>query len=364
MSSVSVVIPCYRYGHLLEEAVRSVLDDQDGVDVRVLVIDDASPDDSAAVARRIAARDPRVEVHVHTTNIGHLATYNEGLLDWADGDYSVLLSADDRLTPGALTRAAALLDAQPRVGFVYGNVLWFGAGGPLPRARTRVREEVVWPGQLWLESRFRQAQTGISSPEVVVRTATQKRVGGYDWRLPHLGDAQMWLRLAAHADVGYLRGADQAYYRRHQENMSTALTPLTTLEQYRLAFDSVLERHGDRLPNAQRLADLVHRRLAWEALVVAGNSLDPARSGPDAADELVDFALRCWPEAAHLPVYRTLQLRRRIRPSALRYLKPLALPATAARKGEQWWARREEQSVGEQLRRSWLRRRAAAVSSA
>jgi len=87
MSSVSVVIPCYKYGHFLEDAVGSVLDDQEGVDVRVLIIDDASPDDSAEVARKIAARDPRVEVIVHTTNKGHIATYNEGLLDWADGDY-------------------------------------------------------------------------------------------------------------------------------------------------------------------------------------------------------------------------------------------------------------------------------------
>jgi len=83
MSSVSVVIPCYRYGHFLEQAVRSVLDDQPGVDVRVLIIDDASPDDSAEVAQKIAARDPRVEVRVHAANKGNIATFNEGLLDWA-----------------------------------------------------------------------------------------------------------------------------------------------------------------------------------------------------------------------------------------------------------------------------------------
>src|ERR1700722_3515157 len=115
MPSVSVVIPCYKYGHFLEECTQSVLENQPGVDVRVLIIDDASPDDSADVARAIAARDPRVEVAVHAGNKGHIATYNEGLLDWADGDYSVLLSADDRLTPGALTRATALLDANPDV---------------------------------------------------------------------------------------------------------------------------------------------------------------------------------------------------------------------------------------------------------
>ena len=55
MASVSVVIPCYRYGHFLHDCIGSALRDQPGVDVRVLVIDDASPDDSADVARSIAA---------------------------------------------------------------------------------------------------------------------------------------------------------------------------------------------------------------------------------------------------------------------------------------------------------------------
>ena len=147
MSSVSVVIPCYKYGHFLEEAVTSVLDDQEGVDVRVLIIDDASPDDSAEMARKIAARDPRVEVAVHAANKGNIATFNEGLLEWADGDYCVLMSADDRLTPGALRRARDLLDAHPSVGFVYGHPLWIMDGAPLPAARTRVRGWSVWSGQ-------------------------------------------------------------------------------------------------------------------------------------------------------------------------------------------------------------------------
>ena len=118
--TVSVVVPCYRYGHFLPECVGSILD-QEGVDVRVLVIDDASPDDSAQAARRLAAADARVEVRVHEVNRGHIATYNEGLLDWADGDYSVLISADDVLAPGALARATAVLEEHPEIGFVYGH---------------------------------------------------------------------------------------------------------------------------------------------------------------------------------------------------------------------------------------------------
>jgi glycosyltransferase involved in cell wall biosynthesis len=78
--TVSVVIPCYRYGRYLPDCVRSVLD-QEGVDVRVLIIDDASPDDSGEVAMGLAAEDERVQVRVHRENRGHLATYNEGLLE-------------------------------------------------------------------------------------------------------------------------------------------------------------------------------------------------------------------------------------------------------------------------------------------
>src|SRR3954454_17136835 len=204
MSSVSVVIPCYRYGHFLEAAVNSVLDDQDGVDVRVLIIDDASPDDSAEVAREIAARRSQVEVIAHADNRGNIATFNEGLLEWADGDYCLLLSADDRATPGALARARDLLDAHPEVGMVYGRALWVEDGAPLPKPRTTVRGWSVWSGQEWLERRFKQAENPITTPEVVMRTSLQQEVGGYDPQLPKAADMELFMRFAAHAHVGFI----------------------------------------------------------------------------------------------------------------------------------------------------------------
>ena len=148
-ATVSVVIPCYGYGRFLPECVRSVLN-QDGVDVRVLIIDDASPDDSAAVATRLAEEDERVEVRRHRVNQGHIATYNEGLLQWADGDYSVLISADDLLTKGSLARATSVLETHPDVGFVYGHAAYWKDDTPLPAARTEVVGTTIWPGREWL----------------------------------------------------------------------------------------------------------------------------------------------------------------------------------------------------------------------
>ena len=89
MSSLDVYIPCYCYGHFLRECVQSVLS-QSIQDVRVLIIDDASPDDSAEVAASLARQDSRLELRRHAVNQGHIRTYNEGL-EWATGDYTLLL---------------------------------------------------------------------------------------------------------------------------------------------------------------------------------------------------------------------------------------------------------------------------------
>lgn len=336
MSSVSVVIPCYNYGRFLRDAVSSALDDQPGSDVRVLVIDDASPDGSAEVARAIAASDGRVEVAAHATNLGHLATYNEGLLDWADGDYTVLLSADDRLAPGALRRAAELLDANPGVGFAYGHPVRFRDDAGVPTARTTVHGWSIWSGHWWLQRRFRDSVSCISSPEVMVRTSLQKRVGGYDLQLPHTGDTEMWLRLAAHGDVGYVRGVDQAFYRVHGNNMTKSRTPLVDLRQRRLAYETFLVRCADELPDAAQLSDVVHRRLCWEALWSAARAYDRGRTTQTPVDELISFAFDCWPQAKKLPVYRGLQLRQWLGPRVMPYLQPFVLSAVG-HKAQNWW---------------------------
>jgi glycosyltransferase involved in cell wall biosynthesis len=342
MSTVSVVIPCYNYGHYLEDCVRSALHEQPGVDVKVLIIDDASPDGSGAVAEKLAATDPRIEVRVHQQNQGHIATYNEGLLEWADGDYVVLLSADDRLVSGALRRAAALMDAHPEVGFTYGRPIHFQHGKPLPPARTGDGTGWdVYPGQWWLARRFREGHGCITSPEVVVRTSLQRQVGGYDPELPHAGDIEMWMRLAAHADVGHVRGADAAYYRLHGQNMSATTFggQMDDLRQCRAAYESVLAKHGERIEGAAELDAAVHRKLARNALRRAVRAYDRGRTAVVPEEEMVAFAAECWPDYRSLPEWKGLQLRRRIGAKAMPYLQPLVLTAVYGKVRERlWWA--------------------------
>ena len=52
-----------------------------------------------------------------------------------------------------------------------------------------------------------------------MRTSVQRQIGGYRKEFLHTGDLDMWMRAAAVADVGFVAGADQAYYRFHETNM-------------------------------------------------------------------------------------------------------------------------------------------------
>src|ERR1700674_1005784 len=134
MSSFDVIVPCYRYGHFLRECVESVLA-QSISGVRILILDDASPDNTAEVAAELARQDSRVTFVRHITNKGHIATYNEGI-EWASADYMLLLSADDYLLSGALSASAKLMDDHPEVGFTFGKVVELSVSGTAKQVTT------------------------------------------------------------------------------------------------------------------------------------------------------------------------------------------------------------------------------------
>lgn len=301
--TVSVVIPCYNYGHYLPDAVRSALD-QPGVDVDVLVVDDASPDGSVEVARRLAGADPRVRVLAHETNKGHIATYNEGL-DLVRGDYVVLLSADDLLAPGALGRATALLERHPDMAFAYGFAQTFEEAPPSPR--TDVASWTVWPGEQWNRRLCRNARNVIVNPEVVMRRSVMARLGGYDAGLPHAADLELWMRAANLGSVGRVNGSDQAFYRHHGANMHLTDygTLLQDLRERRTVFEQVLagEHPGSR--------DRAFRALAREAIRLAWQANDAGGThGGTSVDDFCAFAVETWRGVVRTPAWRGLQRRR------------------------------------------------------
>lgn len=284
-AEVTAVIPCYNYGRYLPAAVASVLDQTD-VRARVIVVDDCSTDDSLAVARRLATADPRVTVIAHEVNKGHIATYNDGF-DAVTTEYVTLVSADDLVAPGALARATALMDAHPGVGMVYGQPLEFrdvapasDRDGRAPYTWTR------WTGRSWIRLAAFRGRCFILSPEVVMRTAVVREIGGYNAELPKSGDLEYWLRTATSWDVGRVNGRLQAFYRHHEVNMHNTTHPsgADDLRHRRLAFAYLAsDQYAGAAADGSTLYRQACRALAREGL---RDALRLVRDGrhPDAAE--------------------------------------------------------------------------------
>ena len=284
-------MPCYNYGRYLPHLVETLVE-QPGVDVEVIVVDDHSPDGSVGIAERLAGRHPGVSVVRHEQNMGHIRTYNDGLAQ-VRSDYVALVSADDLLPPGALSRAVALMEAHPNVGLVYGYARSFTGEPPEPVAS--VRSWTTWPGDRWLSMSARRARCFISSPEVVMRTSALRAVGGYDPRLPHSADLDLWLRTALHFDIGRVNGSDQALYRVHDSNMhlTTFAGYVTDLIERRATFRIMFEEHARARDDVQSLQPRTWRALANEGVRRALSAMRDDR--PELAGAFVDFALETDP---------------------------------------------------------------------
>ena len=97
---VSVIVPVYKAERTLRQCVDSILA-QSHQNIRLILIDDGSPDGSGQICDAYAAEDQRVLVK-HTVNQGVSAARNEGIA-LAQGDYLAFVDSDDWLDPGFLS---------------------------------------------------------------------------------------------------------------------------------------------------------------------------------------------------------------------------------------------------------------------
>jgi hypothetical protein len=111
---VSVIVVNWNTRDLLERCLTAALENIGPVSVELIVVDNASSDDSMAMMRE---RFPKARLIGNTENVGFARANNQGVV-MARGRYLLLLNSDAFLTPGALEALVSLADAQPRAGLV------------------------------------------------------------------------------------------------------------------------------------------------------------------------------------------------------------------------------------------------------
>jgi hypothetical protein len=235
------------------------------------------------------------------------------------------------------------MEADESIGMVYGPTIHFISEVQIPPVRNGHFAYTRYLGSEWLERRCRAGHNVITSPEVVVRGSIQRMVGGYRPELPHVGDLEMWLRIAAVSNIAFVRAIPQAFYRLHGSNMTKKRDTFLDLYQRKAAFD-LFWRHHSHVANAERLHAFANRALAREALWRACRAYDHNEVHEGRAEELTNFAIAIYSEAESLPEYRALRRRRRLGP-ALCHRTQVFAPSALIRRMQRWintytWKRR------------------------
>jgi glycosyltransferase involved in cell wall biosynthesis len=245
--------------------VESVLS-QDVDQVRVIIIDNASTDDSVSVARDLASEDARIEVVEHPRNLGPHASFNEGI-DLATADYVMVLCADDILSPGSLRRAVTIMEQHPEVAFTHGTDIHWCPKDPLPNRATADNSSWhIQSGQDFLLDRCRAPELYLAFGMVLVRTSVQKAAGYYRPALPHSDDFEMLLRLACLGSVAFTP-AVLGIKRIHGENRSgeALAARWLTIARLHAAMESFFGNEGKQLRDWPRLRLLAQRSLCERA---------------------------------------------------------------------------------------------------
>lgn len=226
---VSIVIPCYNYGHFLDEAINSVLA-QTWPSLEIIVVDDGSTDPKTLALFEHFER-PRTRL-LRQEN-GGIASARNAAIQQARGEIILTLDADDRIAPTFVEKAVKRLREDNTLGLVYGRAEFFGdSTGPWNMPEFRM------PDMLF-ENRIPSC--------AVFRKRDWERVGGYDTVLAAAEDYDFWLSLIS-LGVGVYRIDETMLYYRLHGSPRWLQDPEVRLATYRRIFNRHLDlylRHID-----------------------------------------------------------------------------------------------------------------------
>jgi len=229
---VSVIIPAFNAAATILRALASVRAQQ-GVGMEIVIVDDASGDDTLAVVEAAIQPGENIRLLRLAVNSGASAARNEGIRA-ARGEYLAFLDADDVWMADKLRKQVAAIDADPAVTLVSCNSQMISADG-VAMKEGHVNRPPVQGAQAW---KTLLMYNFIPTPTVMTRTALVRELGGFDEALPVGEDLDLWIRLA-------LRG-------------KVAVLPEILINYYNLR-NSLMKRHGRQSGNI--VAPMIERHL-------------------------------------------------------------------------------------------------------
>ncbi len=209
---VSVICTCYNHASFVGECLRSVMQ-QTYSSIQLIVIDNASTDDSRRIIQQLIDQYPQIIFLRNTHNIGLCKAFNQGLGE-ATGKYVIDLAADDVMPPDRIEKQVKAFENLPKdYAVVFSNAAYIDASGKKLGYHYALGDDgqaagVVPTGDVYKEILRRYF---ICTPTIMMRKSVLMKLGGYDENLSY-EDFDFFVR-SAH-DYRYYYLDDVLMYKR------------------------------------------------------------------------------------------------------------------------------------------------------
>lgn len=234
---VTVVVVSYNHAGYIKECLDSIKN-QTYKNIQLIVGDDASPDNSAEVLEQwLQENNYPAEKNFHSKNTGLAEMLNE-CLQLTKGKYIKLIAADDYLHPHLLEKAIATLESK---GDDFGVAF---TGASIINEDGSVTDYYGNHDFYKDEFNFRKSErmtNFVSAASAVIKTKVLLETGSYHKNIL-LEDYDKWLQINENYFFAFIP-ENLAYYRKHEENISTLKARRVFVEEIllRLKYDSLLE---------------------------------------------------------------------------------------------------------------------------
>jgi glycosyltransferase involved in cell wall biosynthesis len=231
---VSVVIPSFNHAAFVGQAIESVL--AQDVDLELLVVDDASADQSRDVIASFS--DPRLRFLPQAENRGPSAALNVGIAV-ARGQYVTALGSDDFYLPGTLRTQLSFLDGHSQYDAVFGLPRLINENGkPLNIGYREFSHPFIGKHATrfaWLRHFFLNGNC-LCHPTVMMRRRVHDVVGLYDPRLLNLQDFDLWVRMLVRGLIFFTLPVELTARRifANNQNLSSASVPTALRSKFEL----------------------------------------------------------------------------------------------------------------------------------
>lgn len=195
---VSVIVPCYNYGHLLSETLENLLQ-QSYSSWECIIVDDGSTDNTSEVANNFTAKDSRYN-YVYQNNAGLSAARNTGI-SRAKGEFIQFLDADDLLSPNKFFCQLSIFDLEAGLDIVYSEVRYFHSKSPDTLRYTMEGDDKAW--MKGIDSSEQQTLKEILVKENIaavncflIKKTVFDKIGNFNTELKSVEDWEFWFRSA------------------------------------------------------------------------------------------------------------------------------------------------------------------------